>query len=145
MIMLCTQVLFAQDKVKERNIKGEWKMIIDIDLDQVEEDMEEDSWFSYMISGAVTGVVENVLDEIDIKMKFMDEGKLKITVVAFGDEEIEYGEWYINNEGQLVIIDDDDDNDGDDEVWMLEGEDLVSYQITSGGRLERQEVYLRRL
>jgi len=144
LLTLCTTLIFAQDRVREKNMKGDWKMIIDVDMDEVSEEMEEESWFGYMISGALTGLVENVLDEIDIKMKFMDGGKLKITVIAFGEEEIEYGEWYINGEGQLVIIDEDNEHD-DNDVWMMNGDNLVSYQLRSGGRLERQEVYLKRL
>jgi hypothetical protein len=144
LLTLCTTLIFAQDRVREKNLKGDWKMIIDVDMDEVSEEMEEESWFGYMISGALTGLVENVLDEIDIKMKFMDGGKLKITVIAFGEEEIEYGEWYINGEGQLVIIDEDNEHD-DTDVWMMNGDNLVSYQLRSGGRLERQEVYLKRL
>lgn len=149
LIVLCVTVGFAQDKVKERDLKGEWKMIIDIDFDEIEdeieEDMEEESWFGWAVAGAMSGLVEDVLDEIDIKMKFMDEGKLKITVDAYGEEEIEYGEWYINGDGQLVIIDEDEDEDDDDDVWMMDGKNLVSFEVTSRGKLERQQVYMKRL
>jgi negative regulator of genetic competence, sporulation and motility len=146
LLTLCITVVFGQDKVKEKDVKGEWQMIIDIDFDELEdemeEDMEEDSWLGWAITGAVGGLVEDVMDEIDIQLKFMDEGKLKITVHAFGEEEIEYGEWYINRDGQLVIIDEDDHDD--DDVWMKDGKNLVSFEKTSRG-LERQEVYMKRL
>ena len=142
--LLSVTLVFAQDKVKERDVKGEWKMVIDIDYNEIEEEMEEDSWFGWAMAGAVSGLVENVLEEIDITMKFMDDGKYKMTVIAFDEEEIEYGEWYINREGELVIIDEDEEHE-DDEVWLRDGKDLVSYQKTSSGRLKRQEVYLKKL
>ena len=144
LLTLCITVAFSQERVKEKDVKGEWKMIIDIDFDEIEDEMEEDSWFGWAVAGAMSGLVEDVLDEIDIKMKFMDEGKLKITVDAYGEEEIEYGEWFINGEGQLVIIGEDEDEDEDD-VWLMDGKNLVSFQVTSRGKLERQEVYMKRL
>ena len=146
LLILCTTVIYSQDRVREKDLKGEWKMVIDIDFEEMEEDLEEDSWFGWAIAGAVSGLVENVLEEIDIQMKFMDGGKLKITVYAFDEEEIEYGEWYINKDGQLVIIDEDDqyDHDDDEEVWLMEDKKLVSYELTRG-KLEKQQVYLERL
>jgi hypothetical protein len=143
LLTLCVTIAFSQERVKEKDIKGEWKMIIDIDFDEMEDEMEEESWFGWAVAGAMSGLVEDILEEIDIKMKFMDDGKLKITVDAYGEEEIEYGEWYINGKGQLVIIDEDDHDD--DDVWMLDGKNLVSFEVTSRGKLERQEVYMKRL
>ena len=64
-------------------------------------------------------------------------GKLKITVDAFGEEEVEYDEWYLTSKGELIIGDDDED-----EVWMLEGKKLYQYDKLSRGRLEKQEVFL---
>ena len=145
LLTLCVTIAFSQERVKEKDVKGEWKMIIDIDFDEVEDEMEEESWFGWAVAGAMSGLVEDVLEEIDIRMKFMDDGKLKITVDAYGEEEIEYGEWYINDKGQLVIIDEDEDDHDDDDVWMLDGKNLVSFEVTSRGKLERQEVYLKRL
>lgn len=145
MLILFTSFALGQDRVKERDVKGEWKMIIDIDYEEMEEDMEEDSWFGWVISDAVSGIVENVLDGMEIHFRFMDNGKLKVTVDVFGEEEVEYCEWFINGDGQLVIVDEDDDFSDEDEVWLLEGEDLISYHKKSDGRLERQEVFLKRM
>ena len=145
LLLFCTTIAVSQDKVREKDLKGDWKMVIDVDFDEMEEEMEEDSWFGWAVAGAMSGLVEDILEEIDIQMKFMDGGKLKITVDAYGDEEVEYGEWYINRDGQLVIVDEDEEGDDDDEVWMMDGDKLVSYEITSSGKLERQEVYMKRL
>jgi len=142
---LCFSTTFAQDKVRERDLKGEWKMIIDIDLEDVEDELSEASWFGWAIASSVSGFVSDILEEIDIRMKFMDGGRLKITVDAFGDEEVEWAEWYINKEGQLVITDDDDDYEDDDDVWMMEGKKLVSFHKRSSGRLEAQDVYMEKL
>ncbi len=127
----------AQSRVTERDLEGKWKMIFDFDEEDLEEGIEDSFWLGSIVSGPLSGFVMDILDEIDIQMEFLEGGKLKMTVVAFGDKDVEYEEWHLTSEGELLIGDDDDD-----EVWMLEGNKLYQYDKNSRGRLERQEVYL---
>jgi hypothetical protein len=129
----------AQSKVSKKDLRGEWKMVFDFDEEDLEEGIDDNFWLGSIISGPMSGFVMDILDEIDIQMEFLDGGKLKITVDAFGEEEVEYDKWYLTSKGELVIGDDDED-----EVWMLEGKKLYQYDKLSRGRLEKQEVFLVR-
>jgi len=131
----------AQDRVKERDLKGEWKMVFDFDEDDLAEEIEDESIFGWMFSDAVSGFVVNILEDIDIRMEFMDNGRLRMTVIAFGDKEVEYLKWSINRDGELIIS---ESGKYDDDVWMMEEGKLVAYEKDSRGNFERQQVYLLR-
>ena len=131
----------AQKKVRESDLRGQWKMVFDFDEEDLEDEIEDSFWLGTIVSGPLSGFVKDILDDIEIQMEFLDGGKLKITVEAYGDEDVEYEEWYITSAGELVLGDGDDD---DDEVWLLEGNKLYQYDKKSQGRLERQEVFLVR-
>ena len=88
----------AQSKITEKELLGEWRMVIDIDLDEIERDLEDENWLARKIAGSVTGLVSDILEEIDIKMDFRDNGEVKIMVRAFGEREVEYAEWRITSE-----------------------------------------------
>lgn len=128
----------AQTKVKESDLRGEWKMVFDFDEEDLEEGIEDSFWLGSIVSGPMSGFVMSILEDIDIRMEFLDGGKLKISVEAFDDKETEYDRWRLTSKGELVIGDDDDD-----EVWMLDGKKLYQYE-RKGGHLERQEVYMVR-
>jgi len=127
----------AQSKVSKNDLRGAWKMVFDFDEKDLSEEIEDNFWLGSIFSGPLSGFVMDILDKIDIQMEFMEGGKLKITVNAFGEEEVEYDDWYLTSKGELIIGDDDED-----EVWMLEGNKLYQYDKLSRGRLERQEVFL---
>lgn len=127
----------AQSKVTKSDLRGEWKMVFDFDEKDLEEGIEDSFWIGSIFSGPLSGFVMDILDEIDIQMEFLDGGKLKITVDAFGEKEVEYEEWILTSKGELLIGDDDDD-----EVWLLEADKLYQYKKLSRGRLEKQEVFL---
>jgi len=134
--------LQAQQKVKERDLRGQWKMIFDLDEDFIEKELEDEDipWIGKIVAEGVSGMVFNILDEIDLQFEFQDDHRLKIMVEVFGEENVEYARWYIDSKGALVLDDDDDDDD----VWLFEGKKLVAFD-RDHGRLERQPVYLERV
>ena len=66
------------------------------------------------------------MDEIDIRFEFKSNNRLKVTVNAFGEEEVEYSTWKINSKGQL-IIEEVDSFDSEEDYWLFEGDILVAY------------------
>jgi hypothetical protein len=132
----------AQQKVKERDLRGQWKMVFDIDEDFIEKEIEDENlpWFGSLVAESVSGLVFNVLDEIDVQFEFQDDHRLKVMVQVFGEDEVEYAKWYIDSKGALIL----DDDDRDDDVWLFDKGRLVAYE-RENGKLERQPVYLERV
>ncbi len=137
---LVFSVSYGQTKVTEKDLKGEWKMIIDIDEDEIDEELEDAGPFERIITRSVSGFVLNVIDEIDIRFTFLKNHRLKMEIEVFDEREVEYSDWYINSHGELLIGDDPDD----DEVWMLNKNRLVSYK-NRHGRLREREIYMVRV
>jgi len=129
----------AQSKVTKSDLEGKWKMVFDFNEDNLEEEIEDSFWLGSLVSGPLSSFVIDLLEDIDIQMEFLDGGRLKISVEAFGEEDVEYEEWYINSRGELVLGDDDDD-----EIWLFEDNKLYQYDKKSKGRLEKQQVFLVR-
>ena len=144
--------VMAQQAVKEKDVLGEWKMVIDVDMDEIERDLEDENWLARKIAGSVTGLVSDILDEIDIHMDFRDNGEVKIMVEAFGEREVEYAEWDINRDGELMIFDEDERRwknrhvsfGSDDDVWLMDDGKIYQFEGTRD-RLERGNVYLQRV
>ena len=132
----------AQKKVKERDLKGQWKMVFDLDEDFIEEELEEEDlpWLGKVVAEGVSDMVLNILDEIDLRFEFRDHNKLKIMVEVFGEEEVEYASWHIDSKGALVL----DDADHDDDIWLLDNNRLYAYE-RNNGTLKKQPVYLKRV
>ena len=134
-LILIVPILFmaffanAQNKkVRESDLKGTWKLVIDIDMDDIEDELEdEDNVFARIVLKSVSGLVDGILDEIDIYFEFQSDGRLRVMVDAFGEDEVEYTDWYINKRGELVIEDTDSFNTDDDNYWMFNGDVLVAY------------------
>ncbi len=145
-IALTTSQSYAQQKVTERKLLGTWKLVIDIEeeMEEAREEMEEeDNILGELLISGVTGFVEGLMDNIDIYFEFMKNGELKIMVEAFGEEEIEYGEWYINSRGELIIEDSDTmEMDGDD-YWMFDGSLLVAFEDNK--RDEKDNVFMKKI
>ncbi|WP_258097744.1 hypothetical protein [Marinoscillum pacificum] len=133
----------AQNKVKERDITDKtWKLVINVDEELEEakkEAEEEDSFLGEVIVNSVSGLVSGLLDELEIYMEFRANGEVKVTVEAFGEREIEYSEWSIDNRGRLRISDTDRFQTDDEDYWMLEDGVLVSFE--DDGELN-ENVYL---
>lgn len=131
----------AQQKVTSDKLMGTWKLVIDIEEELEREADEEDNPFARMMIRGVSGLVEGIMENIDIYFEFQSDGEVRINVEAFDENEIEYAKWYINKYGELIIEDIDNDNiqfDNDD-VWMMDGKRLVS--IEEDGEIERN-VYM---
>jgi len=134
---------YGQSKLKSRDVRGEWQLVIDIDedmKDNLDEDEEYKSDMGDIIASEAIDFAQGIIDGLDILFDFQQDGRLKITVNVMGETEAEYAEWEINQDGELVIIDDDDD----DEVWILEDEILMGYN-KDGGKLEYRNIYLMRV
>lgn len=127
MLLLMLSVTAQTKKVKERDLKGVWKLVIDIDKEEIVDEIdEEDNVFARLIVKSAIGFVDGILEELDIRFEFEPNNRLKVTVNAFGDEEVEYSNWRINKNGEL-IIEDSDSFDSDGDYWLLEGDLLVAY------------------
>ena len=100
--------------------------------------------FARMMIRGVSGLVEGILDNIDIYFDFQRDGEVKILVEAFDENEIDYAKWYINRNGELIIEDLDNDKIqfDDDDVWMMDGKFLVS--IEEDGTIQ-ENVYMTKI
>lgn len=145
--------VMAQEAVKEKDLLGEWKMVIDVDMDEVERELENENWLARKIASSVTGLVTDIIEEIDIHMDFRDNGEVKIMVHAFDEREVEYAQWEISRRGELMIFDEDNDRwksthinfgQDDEDVWMMDGDRIYQFE-DHRGRLERRQVYLERV
>ena len=119
----------AQKKLKEKDLIGQWKMVINLDegFDKAKEELEDDDneFLAKLFLGSIEGLASTILDEIDIYMDFEAGGKLRVIVEAFDEKEVEYSEWSINSKGHLLIK--DGKNDVDIDHWELEDDILVGY------------------
>jgi hypothetical protein len=134
----------AQQKVNEDDLVGNWKLVIDIEEELEREADEEDNPFAKMMIRGVSGLVEGILDNIDIYFDFQRDGEVKILVEAFDENEVDYAKWYINRNGELIIEDLDNDKIqfDDDDVWMMDGKFLVS--IEEDGTIQ-ENVYMTKI
>lgn len=157
LVIVCISVQ-AQKKVREKDILGEWELVIDIDnvRDEVEEELEEEEfWLARRFAKSMSNFALDIVESIDVRFDFRDDGDVKISVKVFGERETEWAEWYINDDGELIIEDEDDRRgrrkrnfsmgySNDNDVWLLEDGKLQSFDKDRRGRLEKQEVYLKR-
>ncbi len=144
--LVLTFSLQAQKSVKEKDVLGEWKLIIDINQDEIMEGVEEDEDIPFLgewLAESVIGLVSNILDDLEIYFDFRKDGQVKIVAEIFGEREVEYSEWYINSRGELVIVD-TDIFDNDNDVWVMENDRLVSYEKRRG-RDPEADVYMIRI
>ena len=118
-------------KVKEKDILGTWKLVIDVEKELDDEADEAETLLEEVIIKSVSGLVSGILENIDIYFEFQKDNELEITVKAYGEVERERGTWYINKRGYLVIEDIESDDDrfnisADDDEWKLVDGLLVS-------------------
>ena len=118
----------AQTKVNERDIDGIWELRIELREGFLDDEIdEEDNVLARIIMRSVGGLVEGILDNLDISFEFKEDGRCKVNVDVFGVNEVEYTEWYINRRGQLIIEDTDNVHFSSREYWMFEDDILVAY------------------
>ncbi|MEM9338797.1 MAG: hypothetical protein AAGA66_08730 [Bacteroidota bacterium] len=134
-------------KVKEKDILGTWKMVIDIDKELDEEAEEADTYLEEIIIKSVSGVVNGIVGNIDIYFDFRKNNELFIEVDAFGQTETEQAEWVINKKGYLEI--DGWNEDGDDNHFQFSSDNeewkLVDGVLVSDDQEEDKNVYLTRV
>lgn len=128
--LMLTFVVQAQ-KVKEKDVIGTWKLVIDIEEEMEDEADEADTMLEEVIIKAVSGFVGGILEDIEIYFEFQKDNDVKVTVHAYDDTDTGTGTWYINRKGYLVIEDiDGDKNDinisTEDDEWKLIDGILVS-------------------
>ena len=152
--LCCCVAVQAQSRVTEKELIGEWKMILDLDEieDEIKRDLEDENWLARRFANSLADLALDLVDQVDVNLDFREGGEVRIEIDIFGHDEVEYAEWYINKDGELIIEDEDRRSRrrgrrsfhfGDDhDVWMMEGNRLVSYDRGYRGRLEKQEVYM---
>lgn len=121
----CTQA----QKIKEKDILGTWKLIINIEEEMEKEAEKADTMLEEILLETVSGFVDGILDDVGIYFEFQKDHEVIITVSAYGDQEEGKGRWLINNRGYLEIenIEDNDDfNLSTDDEWKLIDGILVS-------------------
>ncbi len=144
LITISVSHLQAQTKITENFLLGTWDLTIDIDeqLREVEDEAREtESIFESVILSTVSGAISGILDRIDISLEFEKGGDVKIIVDAFGEREIEYTEWSIDNRGRLHIDDSESFSSDYSKVWMRDG-NIISLQNDDN---DDTAVYLRRI
>lgn len=142
LVLAITFSASAQKKIKYSDLEGEkWKLTIDI-RDEIEEELDDsDSFFERLVIKSVGGLVDNILDEIDIYFEFRRNNELKVTVYAFGEREVEYTEWRINRNGALVIEDTDSFKSDRDDEWYMVDDIIIAYD-SDKRKVEDGNVYL---
>lgn len=158
LVMFCAS-LTAQSRVREKDILGEWDLVIDLEetRDEIEEELEEEeSWIARRFARGISNFALDIVEKIDIKFDFREDGEVKMTINIFGERDVEYLDWSINDDGELIIEDDDRDRrrnrnhssfnfSDDDDVWMMKNGRLQAFEKTRRGRLEvKEEVYLKK-
>lgn len=148
LMLTVTVSVMAQKKVREKDLIGEWELVIDIDREDLERELEEEeNWLARSFAKSVSGFALDIVESIDIDFEFRENGDVRIEVNVFGEREVEYAEWYINREGELIIESEDNDHVqiDDIDVFMMDDGKLVAYEKGRKGRLyEKEEIYLRR-
>lgn len=141
--------VMAQKKVKEKDLIGEWELVIDIDMEDIEEELEEEeNWLARSFAKSVSSFALDIVESIDIEFEFRKNGDLRIDIEVMGEREVEYAEWYINRDGELVIEAEDDRDQikiDDIDVFMMKDGKLVAYEKGRRGKLyEKEEIYLQK-
>ena len=125
----------AQQLVHPKDLEGStWQLVFDLEK-------EADNAFERIALKAVTGF----MDEIDIQFDFRKDRALRVRVNAFNVEnDEEYSNWAINDEGQLSLGDTDSFG-AEDAVFMRDGDLLIPFEYKRG-KLERKEsIYLKQV
>lgn len=120
----------AQERVTETRLLGEWRMIIDVE-DEIRKEADEQGLLTKMFLNGISGMVQSILDEIDIQMTFKKDGVLELVAMYDGEvDDVETLKWTIDDKGHLYIDDFKNErvsleNDG---YWMWENGRLISFE-----------------
>lgn len=160
LVMVCAS-LTAQSRVREKDILGEWDLVIDLDdaREEIEEELEEEeSWIARRFARGISNFALDIVERIDIKFDFREDGEVKLSINILGEREVEYLDWSINDDGELIIEDNDHDRNrrsrrnnnsfdfaDEDDVWLMKNGRLQAFEKSRRGRLEmKEEVYLKK-
>lgn len=134
-VCLIAPAVSAQSKIKQKDLKGTWKLVFDIDKEEGEN----------MIERAALGAVDGLLSSMDISFQFKKDNELKVTVYVFGEEEVEYSNWEFAQDGG-IYIGDNEHLQMEDTVWYLDGERLIAWDRENGDwDADNAEVYLQKV
>jgi hypothetical protein len=141
---------FSQSgKVSERKLMGEWQLIIDIEdaMDEAKQELrEEENVLGEWFVGAISGIVETALENIEIYFVFEPDGVMRIYTNEDDDDDVDDATWFINRSGYLVI-DSNDDGDNisidDTDYWLMRGNKLIPVDEDEDG--EKENVYLMKI
>ncbi len=134
----------AQNPIKEKDVLGPWKFHLDLSK-EINKASSNLNFFEKMVAGAVTGVVDAAMEQVDIQFNFKRGQKVILTVhnKDLNETDQETLHWFINEQGQLEIddIDNENINVSNDGVWVLKDNKLVVFEDND----LKEGVYLERL
>lgn len=120
----------AQDRVTEAKLLGEWRMMINVE-DEIRKEADQEGYLTKMFLNGISGLVQGILDDIDIQMTFKKGGVLELVAMYDGKvDDVETLSWRIDEKGHLYIDDFKNErvsieNDG---YWMWENGQLISFE-----------------
>jgi len=124
----------AQERISESDVLGTWKMIIDMEdvLEEIEKEADEsETLLAQVLLESVSGIIEGVMERIDIYITFEGGGDAFVSVNAFDvDDDDEDTEWYIKN-NRLYIEDTDNFNSDNDGYWVMR-DDVLYFEDYDG-------------
>ncbi|MEY3051498.1 MAG: hypothetical protein RLY31_1283 [Bacteroidota bacterium] len=143
--LLSSWTAAAQDRVSAKEVLGTWQLQFDL-KSEIRESTESEDTFSRLVAAGVSGLVQAVFEELDIRFTFHPGGKASLTVNPPGeDATVEDITWHVNGKGQLVIadVDREDVRISNDAVWMLQDGKLVA--VEPDGRVNDNLTMVRSL
>ena len=136
-ILLFTSLVHSQEKVSEKKLLGLWELKMDI-KSTIEEESEDKDFFEKIMLKTVSGFVQNVMEEMEIRFEFKKQGVLYVSAAIDNEkEEKEVLSWKINRKGQLLIEDLKTQKISlkSDGIWTFYKGSL--HQIDSDGKIEK--------
>lgn len=126
---LISSSLFAQSKVKERQVLGKWKLHLNL-KEKVKEETKDESGFGKLLARGIVSAVDDLIQEADITFNFKRNNVLEVTqkdIMDKSEEKTETYKWKIDKKGRLVTTQSKNkrlkfnDNSG----WMIKKGKLV--------------------
>ena len=120
----------AQEHVTEARLLGEWRMMINVE-EEIRKEADQEGFLTKMFLNGISGMVQGILDDIDIQMTFKKDGILELVALYDGQvDDVETLSWSIDEKGHLYIDDFKNErvsieNDG---YWMWEYGRLISFE-----------------
>ena len=143
--MLCFGLSANAQKVKEKDILGTWKLVLNVEEAIEEEADEADTMLEEIFINAISSFVGGIIDDIDIYFEFKENNKLEITVNAYDESEAGYGRWFINKNGYLEIEDIENDDDKVN-IGVDEGEwKLIDGILFTNNLEDNQNIYMTKI